>query len=80
MIVLYHPKDLSKAVAWKSQLEQITVAHLMVESAQATPYLREGKKEVRGIEAIDQFLEEYKSFMATWNQDRCDMWFFDEGQ
>lgn len=78
MIVLYHPKDLREATDWKSQLEQMTVAHLMVESAETTPYLREGKKEVKGIAAINQFLEEYKAFMATWNQDRCDMWFFDE--
>lgn len=78
MIILYHPKGLIETTAWKAKLEQMTVPHLLLESEQETPYLREGKKEVKGIAAIDHFLTEYKAFMAGWNQDRCDMWFFDE--
>lgn len=78
MIILYHPKGLVEAASWKANLEQMTVSHLILESEQENPYLREGEKEVKGIAAIDRFLTEYKAFMATWNQDRCDMWFFEE--
>lgn len=78
MIILYHPRELAEANQWKAQLEQMTVAHLMIESSKEKPYLKEGDKEVSGIAAINRFLEEYKAFMTTWNQDRCDMWFLDE--
>ena len=78
MIVIYHPKALAQAVTWRAKLEQMTVPHLVLESDRESPCLREGKKEVKGIAAIDKFLTEYKAFMAGWNQDRCDMWFFDE--
>ncbi|GAB5526657.1 MAG: hypothetical protein Roseis2KO_45290 [Roseivirga sp.] len=79
MIILYHPKELTEAADWKEQLAQMTVAHLIIESEHEVPYLTEGKRRIDGIKAISRFLEEYKTFMATWNQDRCDMWFLDEG-
>lgn len=78
MIIIHHPKGLTEATGWKEQLEQMTVPHLMIESSQEIPYLTEGDNEVTGTSAINQFLEEYKAFMAAWNQDRCDMWFLDE--
>ena len=56
----------------------MTVPHLLVETTNSTPLLKEGNKEVHGVEGIDLFLEEYTQLMARWNQDRCDMWFFDE--
>ncbi len=78
MIILYHPKGMAEANDWKEQLEQMTVPHLMIQSEREVPYLTEGKTQVNGVDAINQFLKEYKAFMASWNQDRCDMWFLDE--
>ncbi|MCE7997098.1 MAG: hypothetical protein HEP71_34380 [Roseivirga sp.] len=78
MIILYHPEGIPEADKWKDQLEQMNAAHLLVKSEQGAPYLKEGKREVKGVAAIDAFLAEYKTFMSSWNQDRCDMWFFDE--
>lgn len=79
MIIIHHPEDHPKAPAWKSILEELCVPHLMVESANQHPTLKEGKREVPGAEAIDEFLKVYSVLVASWNQDRCDMWFFDEG-
>lgn len=78
MIILHHPKDSKEAPQWKNLLEELTVAHLLVVTDSPSPYLSEGKKKITGKEAIDTFLQEYKVFMKGWNQDRCDMWFFDE--
>lgn len=78
MIIIYHPQTSTEASDWKALLEELTVSHMLVTNHTHIPYLREGKKEVKGVEAINQFLAEYRTFMTTWNQDRCDMWFLDE--
>ena len=78
MIIIQHPKALTEAASWKERLENMTVAHLMVPSNKPEVSLKEGKKEIQGVAQINQFLDEYESVVSGWNQDRCDMWFFDE--
>ena len=78
MIIIQHPQALTEAAGWKERLENMTVAHLMVVSNKPEPELKEGNKKVQGVNQIDQFLDEYESVVSSWNQDRCDMWFFDE--
>ena len=78
MIVIQHPQGLKEAEVWKNRLENMTVSHMLVKSNLPEARLQEGKSEAIGISAINQFLDEYEAVVKGWNQDRCDMWFFDE--
>ena len=78
MIVLTHPYDLPDADHWKSRLEDMTVPHLLVPSNIKVPVIQEGEWKFEGVWAINQFLDEYELDVQAWNQDRCDMWFFDQ--
>ena len=77
MIVLEYPRGLKEAEAWKERLENMTVGHELFSSDITEPTLTKGKEKAEGIAAIDQYLSQYEQDMAQWNQDRCDMWFFD---
>ncbi len=78
MIVLEYNRHLKEADHWKERLEKMTVGFQLLKTSRAVPLLTEGRNKVEGITAINQFLDQYEKDMAEWNQDRCDMWFFDE--
>lgn len=78
MIILSHPKHTPELANWKERLARMTVPHLLVETKANSPSLKENKSEVHGTEAINQFLGQYEKDVKGWNQDRCDMWFFEE--
>lgn len=78
MIIINHPKHTPELANWKERLMQMTVPHLLVETATNSPSLIENITEVHGIQAINQFLDQYEKDIQNWNQDRCDMWFFEE--
>lgn len=78
MIVISHPENSAHAPRWKERLEGMTVPHLLIKSSDASSKLKENANEISGVEAIDSFLDQYEKDLKGWNQDRCDMWFFDE--
>ena len=78
MIIINHPKYTPELVNWKERLVQMTVPHLLVETTSNSPTLKENETEVHGTEAINLFLDQYEKDVKDWNQDRCDMWFFEE--
>jgi len=78
MIVIESPQGLDRAKDWQERLANMTVAHQLIFTAISSPKLTEGKQKVTGIEAIEAFLAAYEKDVAAWNQDRCDMWFFDK--
>lgn len=79
MIILKYPEGSKELMNWKSRLASMTVPHLLVEHSNEKPSIQEGNKnEIFGAEAIDSFLDQYEKDLKAWNQDRCDMWFFDE--
>jgi len=78
MIIINHPKEVTQHAAWKARLSEMTVPHLLIETLNPVPSLKENGKETHGTEAINKFLDKYEQDIKTWNQDRCDMWFFDE--
>ncbi|MBO3700620.1 hypothetical protein [Roseivirga sp. E12] len=78
MIIINHPKNSAHASRWKERLEGMTVPHLIFESSDASSRLKENTNAISGAEAIDNFLDQYEKDLKGWNQDRCDMWFFDE--
>ncbi|MEP2024962.1 MAG: hypothetical protein ABJH98_11160 [Reichenbachiella sp.] len=60
---------------WKNQLKEWCVAHQVIEDPLLDdPVILEGKNKAEGIEAIQAFLKEYKTFMDDWNDCRCDKW------
>ena len=77
MIVVEYPNGLKEAEVWKERLENMTVGHQMIGSEITRPVLTKGKERADGIAAIEQYLSKYEADLAQWNQDRCDMWFFD---
>lgn len=77
MIILSYPRGLIELASWKERLERMTVPHLLMEK-NTTPTLKENNTEVIGTLAINAFLDQYEKDVQGWNQDRCDMWFFDE--
>lgn len=78
MITVFYPKGLIAAQGWEEKLQELTVPYLMIETQSDSPWLRESKREFHGSKAIDDFLKEYATLMTNWNQDRCDMWFFEK--
>ncbi|OEK01413.1 hypothetical protein BFP97_07720 [Roseivirga sp. 4D4] len=79
MIILKYPEGSKELSNWKSRLARMTVPHLLVEESNRQPSIKEGNKaEIVGAAAIDLFLNQYERDLKSWNQDRCDMWFFDE--
>ncbi len=77
MILLTCSEELKELQSWKNRLEEMVVSHTIVKSQKGEPYLKEGQRMVKGIDAINHFLNQYEKDVASWNQDRCDMWFFD---
>lgn len=78
MIILNHPKNMPELANWKERLAQMTVPHFLIQTSATAPMLKENGTEVRGTEAINDFLDQYEKDLKAWNQDRCDMWFFEE--
>ncbi|MFY0593042.1 hypothetical protein [Roseivirga sp.] len=78
MILISHPPKDANAERWKERLERMTVPHLLIASNKPMPILKENQHKVTGTAAIDSFLDEFEKDLRNWNQDRCDMWFFDE--
>lgn len=78
MILINYPQDSKEIDGWKSRLERMTVAHTLIQTSDLEPSLKEGNTLVYGIIAINLFLDQYEKDVKSWNQDRCDMWFFEE--
>lgn len=78
MIRLLHPSGLSEAEKWKAELEEMAVPFRFEVTENKQPVLMEGSRKIEGVASIERFFIEYKTFLSSWNQDRCDMWFFDE--
>lgn len=78
MIVLEFPEGLNEVSVWKERLEKMTVGHQLLATSITIPQLTNGKEKVKGITHINHYLDQYEADVAQWNQDRCDMWFFDE--
>ena len=77
MILLEHPGELSEVKEWKERLENMTVGYQILIASIPEPKITDGKQHAVGIKAINLFLDQYEADVAQWNQDRCDMWFFD---
>ncbi len=79
MIILKYPEGSKELMDWKSRLASMTVPHLLIEHSNEQPSIQENNKaEIVGAESIDLFLGQYERDLRSWNQDRCDKWFFDE--
>lgn len=75
MLHLHITSKFPKEQEWQNQLKSWCVAHKVTEDASLTlPEIHENKKIVKGLDAIDQFLKEYKIFMDDWYDCRCDKW------
>lgn len=77
MIILSCPANTDALARWKSRLEAMSVPHLIIASSSHIAFIQEGDNKFEGVEAINSFLHQYEEDVKAWNQDRCDMWFFD---
>jgi len=79
MIILKYPEGSKELINWKSRLASMTVPYLLIADSNRQPSIKENNKaEIFGAAAINLFLDQYERDLRSWNQDRCDMWFFDE--
>lgn len=65
----------TEALRWQSQLKEWCAAHTTtIDNSLSEPEIHEGKKIIKGVNAINQFLKEYRAFMDDWYDCRCDKW------
>lgn len=74
MLLINIPEDFNEFQIWEDQLKEWCVAHkIAVDASLSEPELIEGTtKKAEGTQSINEFLEEYKSFMDEWYDCRCD--------
>lgn len=78
MITIYYKPGSHDITGWTEQLERISLKYEIVEDDMYTvPRLVDGEKEVEGITAIDDYIENEKKFVDGWYEDRCDRYDFD---
>lgn len=78
MIQIKLPLQYKAYHQWEEQLKDWSVAHRVeFDTSVKEPFLTEGKDRYVGVDAIDAFFDEYKSFRKDWYACKCDAWLED---
>ena len=71
--IYYHPQD-PRISSWKERLDKMFMKYQLIEQEEATiiPLLLDGERQLEGVDAIEDYLNDLEEFVRAWYEDRCD--------
>ncbi|MDB5126981.1 hypothetical protein [Mucilaginibacter sp.] len=80
MITLTYPPETKEAASWEERIKTMSLPYLILKQNDIqVPEIVDDGKHIQGVAAIESYLSSLEIFVASWYEDRCDLYEYTKG-